>query len=580
MNASARDVRGESTLWIPSLDRVAEYQALSRLQFLIVYGLPLFAASLLQTGYRVYVGNHALQLPLVYLLNDPSLYPHDPFVVALRSYATWFWPAVAWCSRIVPLGWLLLLLFLCERALLLYAAGALARTFSPRSELAVVAAMTIFAAGIQPLVGDGTIVENYTEQTGFAIPFLLLAIVAFYRCRPLTTATWLAIGCNVNILYGMYTLSYVAVAWLVDPEYRRASRRWIPAAGAFLLLSSPIIILTALAFGHGATDKALWYLAAQARHAHHLFPLRWSKPALAMQVALLVLVAILLTQRRWKLSRLSYHARTWTAVAAGWLLYAFVAAYVLKIPSLLVISAGRGMDLWLCFASVVVVSVVASGAEGSLGRDRLPWFFALAGSVLVWTPEIPASVVGLGLLVTAWEPVRQWVIGAATRRIAVALVVCVLLTGALKGLHREAFGTADENVFAGPAETVNIAEWAQRNTPRDAVFLIDPSWGAFRMLSRRPVFVTFQDGSAILWNRAFVNEWAGRLHAIGLEVADGARIRIQRPWLTSTYARLTDGDARRLSESASVRYWVVPHDQTSAYAVVYESGAFKVLKIE
>jgi len=580
MSASAIDVRGESTPWIPSSDRVSAYQALSRPQFLIVYGLPLFVASLLQTGYAVYVGNHALQLPLVYLLNDPSLYPHDPFVVALRSYATWFWPAVAWGARIVPLGWLLLVLFLCERALLLYAAGALARTFSPRSELAVVAAMTIFASGLRPLVGDGTIVEKYTEQTGFAIPFLLLAIAAFYRRRPLATASWLAIGCNVNILYGMYTLSYLTVVWLVDPECRRAWRPWIAAAGAFLLLSSPIIVLTALAFGQGATDKALWYVAAQARLAHHLFPLRWSTPAFAMQVALMALVAILFMQKRSELPRLSSHAWTWTAVAAGWLLYAFVAAYVLKIPALLVISAGRALDIWSCFASVVLVSVIASATERSLGGDRLPWLFALGGSVLVWTPEISASVVGLGLLALAWEPVRQRVIRASTRRIAVVLVACVFLTGALKGLHREAFGTPDENAFGGPQETVNIAEWARRNTPPDAVFLIDPSWGAFRMLSRRPVFVTFQDGSAILWNRAFVNEWVRRLHAIGLEVADGARIRVQRPWLTSTYDRLTDVDARRLSEWAWVRYWVVPREHASAYAAVYERGSYKVLKIE
>lgn len=100
------------------------------------------------------------------------------------------------------------------------------------------------------------------------------------------------------------------------------------------------------------------------------------------------------------------------------------------------------------------------------------------------------------------------------------------------------------------------------------------------MWSRRPVFVTFQDGSAILWDRAFVKEWVDRMHAIGLEVADGARIRVQRPWLTSTYDRLTDVDARRLSEWASVRYWVVRRDQTSAYPVVYQQGSYKVLKIE
>lgn len=244
---------------------------------------------------------------------------------------------VAWGARLIPLGWLLALLFLCERALVLYAAGRLARSFAPDSELAVVGAMAIFASGIQPFVANGTIVENYTEQTGVAIAFLLLGIAAFYRRRPLASAIWLAVACNLNILYGMYTLSYLAAVWVLNPEYRNAWRRWAPAAPLFLLLSSPIVVITAIAFGRGATDNALWYLAAKARSAHHLFPLTWNKHAFAMQIALMALFLILCLQRRRSLTRLARHGLIWTAVGAGWLVYAFVAAYVVTMPSLLVI---------------------------------------------------------------------------------------------------------------------------------------------------------------------------------------------------------------------------------------------------
>ena len=130
---------------------------------------------------------------------------------------------------------------------------------------------------------------------------------------------------------------------------------------------------------------------------------------------------------------------------------------------------------------------------------------------------------------------------------------------------------------------VSIAEWARGNAPLDAVFLVDPTWGSFRALSRRPVFVTFQDGTAILWDRSFVEEWVRRLQAIGLNVEDGARITDERQintWLTSAYERLTDADVRRLSEWASVRYWVVSRGRPSAFPVVYQGRSYNVLRVD
>ncbi len=138
--------------------------------------------------------------------------------------------------------------------------------------------------------------------------------------------------------------------------------------------------------------------------------------------------------------------------------------------------------------------------------------------------------------------------------------------------------------FTRPAaEMTDIAHWARRNTPPDAVFLIDPTWGSFRALSQRPVFVTVEDGAAILWQRSFVREWVDRLRALGLDVGQAARIggdqRRIASWLTGTYERLADTDAKRLSASGSVRYWVVSRDQPSALPAVYQAGSKKVLEV-
>jgi hypothetical protein len=47
--------------------------------------------SLLITGYQhLYGGNHAYQLVLVQKLNDPTLYPNDPFADTVFHYASPF----------------------------------------------------------------------------------------------------------------------------------------------------------------------------------------------------------------------------------------------------------------------------------------------------------------------------------------------------------------------------------------------------------------------------------------------------------------------------------------------------------
>ena len=564
--------------WIPARSESDERVGSRRV--VAAYGVVLFFASLLQTGYAVYLGHHAVQIPLVHLLNDPSAYPFDPFADALLSYASLFWSAVARGARLMPLGSLLALLFLVERALVLYAAARLARTIAPHSELAAIGAMTVFAAGIQPFTGNGTIVTNYTEHTGFAIPFVLLGIAAFYGRRPLAAAVWLGVAGSLNILYVVFTLAYLAAAWVLDREYRRAWLSWLQAAGVFLVVSGPIIVITATAFSQQAADSSLWYVAARARLAHHLFPLTWNKHDLVRQVALMALFLVVFAQRGQRESRLARHAVVWTAIGFGWLAYAFLAAYAFKVPALLVVSAGRAVDIWLCFASVVLVSVVASKVETSRADERLPWLAALAGSLLIWMPALSVPVVGLALVVLLWEPVRRRVIGATTQGVALVVVGCLLLVALDTGLSRLA---ARPRLVGGPPETIaSVARWAQRNTPPDAVFLVDPNWSSFRALSQRPVFVTFSDGTAILWNRAFVGEWVARLRALGLDIVDLARIKDDRdlePRLAASYSRLEDADVSGLRASGGVRYWVVSHAHSSNFPVVYRTPSSKVLEV-
>jgi len=498
---------------------------------LVGCGVALFAASILMSGYKVYYHNQSLQIPLVHLLNDPSLYPNDPFAATLPYYASAVWRVVAWGSRAVGLEPLLLGLFLIERMLLLVGAARLAMALAPGSRNAPVWAMAFFAMCPTPFLGGGTISMPYFEQTGLAVAFLLLAMAAFYRGRAVEWAIWMGIALNCNSMYGAYALTYFAAAFIADPGHRREWRRWLGALLGSAVLALPSIWMTGSAYSRGAVDDRLWITAARLRVPHHLFPMTWSPVSYVKFNAVLFATLVVLWTYRTRVGGLLRGAGVLAAVAMAWLGFAFAAAWI-ESPAMLVVQPTRATDLWYCFA------LAAIGAA-------------------------------LGLRVGS---------GA---RVALLVTLAAFLAGAgTFGMRAEQKSSVLRALYWTPGLSERqAAAWAQSHTPRDAVFLVNPNWGDFRALSKRPVFVTWKDGSALLWYRPFVTGWVERLREIGYDVSrrgiPGRRIGAQ---LDSLYTALTDDRVLCLSRAYGVRYWVVPAGRASRFPVVYRNRLYKVLK--
>lgn len=321
------------------------------------------AASLLHSSMGFAIDNHAVQIPLINLLRDPSLYPGDPFARALVSYPSTLWPLVAELSRLVPLGPLLMTLLAGERLLTIYAARRLASAFAPRSKLAAIGAMVLFGFAIHPLLGEGTIVAGYFEQTGLATAFLLLAMASFYERRPIPWAIWTALAFNASNLYGIYAVTYFAWAFLADRAYLGYWRRWTGAIGLFLMVSSYAIVLGLRTVGHPVLDTSLWLAASHARSWWHLYPLEWAWRGYAEVGAFTLFLALVLAWGGPAFLRLRRHAMLWSVVAGSWVIFAFLAAYVITTPHLLLLQSARGTDLWVSFSAVAIVAITASKVE-------------------------------------------------------------------------------------------------------------------------------------------------------------------------------------------------------------------------
>lgn len=338
-------------------------------------------SSLAFTGYYVYTDNQALQIPIVHVINDPSLYPGDPYAATLPYYATVLWKIIALGTHFASLERLLLCGFLIERLLIIFAAGRLAAAFAPKSRLAIVGAMAVFALAPKPILGAGTLVASYFEQTALSIPFFLLAIAAFYKQDYIYWAIWFSIGIDLNIMYGAYAAAYFLLTFLCDPDYRNNWKDWIFPVALTIILSSPAIILALSSLGRTAGDKNLWLMASRIRLSHHLYPLGWHK-TLFIEFAILVFLTLsVLYQNRQKARKLFIHGTAWTITATSWLAYAFAAAYIFKSPSMLIMHPARGTDLFYCFSAIALTSMLAMKIEEDEKKDNPFWVIVFFASI-------------------------------------------------------------------------------------------------------------------------------------------------------------------------------------------------------
>ena len=521
-----------------------------------------------------------MQIPLVHTINNPSLFPNDPFAATLPYYASVLWKIIALGTRFVSLEQLLLYGFLIERLLVIFAAGQLASAFASKSRLAIVGAMALFALAPQPILGRGTLVASYFEQTGLSIAFFLLAITAFYKFNRIYWAIWFSIGFNLNSMYGAYAATYFLLTFLCDSDYRHEWKDWIFPLTLSMVLSSPALILTLSSLGRASGNNNLWLMASQIRFPHHLYPLTWSKRVF-IEFGILVFLTIgVLYQNRQKTRKLFKDGTIWTIAGICWLAYAFIAAYIIKSPFMLIMHPARGTDLYYCFAAIALISMFAINIEEDEKNNnpfRVIVFFA---SIFFWA-SISSSLVFAAIILLSLPFVWEKLISRGNlMRIAAILTLIVTLIGSYQLYYRgmKFIGTPSKSIM-------EVADWAKQKTPTEACFLVNPRFGAedemFRALSKRSVFVTTKDGSAMLWDRSFAEPWAERLKMLGFDITqEPASNKNSDEKIDTLYQNLQDDGVKRLKERYSIHYWIVSNNHLSDFTVVYQNHDYKILSLE
>jgi hypothetical protein len=531
----------------------------------------------------VVISNQELQIPVVKHIVDPALFPGDPFVATLGHFASALWPVVALPARWVSIEPLLVVLFLIERALVMYAFGRLASAIAKGSRTALIGGWLFAALNPQPFLGAGTIVAPYFEQTGVAIALLALAGALLLEGRALAFAVCLGLALDVNILYGIFGLSYFCPVFMLSPSHRSQVRRWGKALAGALVIGVPAFTMVLAAKrADGSFSQTTWVGALRAYFPDHFFPDTWDKRDIArfaLFMAGAVAAAVMVRRRRPVLARL---LMGWSAVALGWIALSAVNAYAVMSPGLFTLQPARGIDAGLVLISCAVMALAAADldvAKEGPARWRAACAFAmmpmlfLDGVKLVFLWAIALFMAELlrkfGVR-SGWDrrvKVMSWPLAAT---LALSMAICYV--GAMGyRRHRE--------VVRRPNPAVReIADWARRNTPVAASFLVDSRWGEWRSLAERTAFVTWKEGAAFLWQKDFVNVWVERLAALGWNFHRGEPSReVTTDAITGT---LTAETVKQIANRYRLDYWVVPRDRRLALPVVFEGRLFKVLAVD
>ena len=534
--------------------------------------LLLVCISVLVTGYGSWISNHAMQMPLVDILRDPRLYPNDAFVKTLHDYPVLLWRVVAPLGGFIKMEHILLGGFVLTRVLMIAAAWMLASTLVPRSRTAALFAMAFMAMAPRPIIGGGTIMPNYFEQTGLAMPVYLMAMSAFLAQRRYTCALVLATAVYLNIMYGIFFVVYLVFFAISERSFFLTWRRWVGPALLTVLLVLPLAPYTLAAMHPTPYDLDAWLKVNLIRAPHHMDPLAW-RAERWLRIAALAAICLCVTawcRRTYPvIFRLVASA---TSACVFWTALSFAARFS-RSPSLLTLHSARGTDFFYCLAGIATAALIAAELEqkpdARNGLILAPAMLALVPQPWYGTaaPFLLAGFAAVALVLSRPSRVQF-------HRAAAILIAAVLAWGIAQ------MGSRDWRIIQRhDKEVAEIADWGKKKTPVDAVFLINPTWDDFRALAQRSVYLTWKDGGALPWSRPFARLWLDRLDSLGISNPDKMK-HSELGLLSDYYERLDDQSVARIAQRTRLDYWVIDKNHPTTFRTILQCKKHKVVEIK
>lgn len=514
------------------------------------------AGAFLRFGYVYGEGDLDELIPSVLHLLDGSLFTQDWLVQAVTSgvnVRTYFLWLTALPSFVLPVWFTSVALWIGVMLALAYGVFGLGWEVT-RSRLGAALAVPIaLLVAVKWTLGANSLAYNMHVPEGVAWVIIVPAITLFLQRRwrlsglVLGLAAWfhLLAAAQIALVLGVVGLAQAIAAVELDGRQLRADFiALLTFSGVFLLAALPIlvpVVLDQIAPTDGPAQVVPpFYIHAQFRNPfHHLF--------FSFEPG--------------------HHLRFWPVVVLGlasgvWLARrgALRHGRALAVGGLLVAA--------LCALAVVYVEITPVTLMAKLQFFKLTVLVNLVCSVF-----IAAALVEL--LPEALRRLGQWMLDQ--RRIGLAVTLgLVLVVGvlAVRGIGRPGALLFPVRHLASPLGEVE--QWAQAETPTDALFAVPPSASSFRSFARRAIVAdyagfVFTDADMQIWFRRLIDIAPIPPPETGLGVV---------PVLDAAYQRHSPDDWRRLQSGYGIDYVLMSQDAPALpFSVAFENEGWVVYRL-
>jgi hypothetical protein len=171
--------------------------------------------------------------------------------------------------------------------------------------------------------------------------------------------------------------------------------------------------------------------------------------------------------------------------------------------------------------------------------------------------------------------------GLPTARLArpAASAFALLVLGVISANHRYHFTharelravlTFDDHVD----DDARVARWSRAHTPVDAVFVIPPGLGSFRLIAERAVVVDYK---SLPFGASAMRTWYQRMLALYGPVSAGGFPGLRQ--MEENYARLSDPEIARLNARFGAAYAVLYARTPTTRAALYRNATFQIVQL-
>jgi hypothetical protein len=403
-------------------------------------------------------------------------------------------------------------------------------------------ALLLFLNQHSLIAGEWMVGGAETKTVAYA--FVILAFTFFFRKRYLLGFASAGAAVSFHILVGCYALFCIAVATLLNRDWRSEWRLYLTHSWPFFITSY---------FGLQAAIKQLppqgnvdatraWEIYVQFRNPHHLLPTAWDGN---LWIVILVLATgfflIMYTIGKSNATRFvaAYASGSVLPFLFGLALYAWGETHLLRFYWF------RFPDVMIMFMSAILIALILN--DISYGRDIIH--------------TLPHRLqTGLETILSGMAPI-----------IIIYATILIILRSPYQ-LQAE-FKYFQQNNTEPRMATL---EWISENTPKQAIFLVDPAMSDFYIYAQRAMFVSWKHSPQ---SAADILEWYERII-----LCNGNRLPNKSGFnsleeLRTNFYNLHEAQIRQIANSYGISYYLGLPQQGLTFERVYSNSYFTVYKV-